>query len=141
MSFTSEIKKEIVSHGRFQDIRAKKSGLSAFVRTSGTMGFVNGTPSFFLVSETESVAEFFMNLFSETFETELSITHATMDRKRGRDKLVMQCPTAYAQNALSALKLLKRDKKDFKAGISASLLQTEESRIAYIVGAFLGGGS
>ena len=64
MSFTSEVKKEIISKG----IRDKVSALSAFVKTSGTVGFVDGKPTFFLVSETENVAEFFMNAFLRRFK-------------------------------------------------------------------------
>ena len=145
MSFTSDIKKEIVSRGigdgTDDGSGAKRAGISAFVRTSGALGVKDGAPAFFLVSETEHVAEFFMRLFFETFKTELSVTHASMDRKSGRDKLVLQCPPAFSRTALAALGLLKRDGTDFREGISRTLVKTEERKIAYIKGAFLGGGS
>ena len=99
MSFTSDIKKEIISRGEKEigkSAQVKKAGLSAFIRTSGFLGEKDGSPNFFIVSETENVAEFFMAAFSETFNTELSITHATMDRMSGRDKLLLQCPQAFA---------------------------------------------
>ena len=105
MSFTSDIKKEIVSRGigdgTDDGSGAKRAGISAFVRTSGALGVKDGAPAFFLVSETEHVAEFFMRLFFETFKTELSVTHASMDRKSGRDKLVLQCPPAFSRNGFS----------------------------------------
>ncbi len=145
MNFTSEIKKEIVSRGvrerLLADESARKSSFSAFVRTSGALGVKDGVPTFFLVSETEHVAEYFTNLFSEIFDFELSVTHATMDRLSGRDKLVLQCPITHSAKVLSELGLLKKDKQSFREGISPSLIKTDEQKIAYIQGAFLGGGS
>ncbi len=145
MNFTSEIKKEMVSRGvrerLLADESARKSSFSAFVRTSGALGVKDGVPTFFLVSETEHVAEYFTNLFSEIFDFELSVTNATMDRLSGRDKLVMQCPIAQSAKVLSELGLLKKDKQSFREGIAPSLIKTEMQKIAYIQGAFLGGGS
>lgn len=139
MSFTSDVKREIID--RRMSLAERKASISAFVRTSGALGIVNGAPTFFLVSETEYVAEYFMTLFSDTFETDLSVTHATMDKKRGRDKLVLQCPSAYVNSVLAQLGLLKRGKTELREGILPSLIKTEEGKIAYIQGAFLGGGS
>ena len=142
MNFTSEIKKELVSRfGGQETTDGKRAALSAFVRTSGTLGIAQNAPTFFLVSETEIVAELFMRLFFESFETELSITHATTDRKSGKGKLVLQCPQTDASGILRDLGLLKRGKNDFRAGIAKSLLKSEVAEMGYIKGAFLGGGS
>ncbi len=143
MSFTTDIKKEIINRGLGgkKNERAKRAGLSAFVRTSGTLGLKDGIPGFFLVSETESVAEFFTGVFAELFDTELTVAHAGMDKKNGRDKLVFVCPSDFAPVALRSLGLLKRGSEEFKEGILPSLVRDEECKIAYIRGAFLGGGS
>lgn len=135
MSFTSDIKKEIIHNG-LHTAEERKAALSAFVRTSGFVGNKDGSPNFFIVSETENVAEFFMAAFSETFNVELSVTHATMDRMSGRDKLLLQCPAGYAENVLQQL-YLRVDGN----GIDRRLLETEADMIAYVKGAFLGGGS
>ena len=135
MSFTSDIKKEIIHNG-LHTAEERKAALSAFVRTSGFVGNKDGSPNFFIVSETENVAEFFMAAFSETFNVELSVTHATMDRMSGRDKLLLQCPAGYAENVLQQL-YLRVDGN----GIDRRLLETEVDMIAYVKGAFLGGGS
>lgn len=143
MSFTSDIKKEIISRGIGRGsggAAEKKAALSAFIRTSGFLGEKDGSPNFFIVSETENVAEFFMAAFSETFNTELSITHATMDRMSGRDKLLLQCPQVFAEEAMKSLGLVKRT-GGIRYGISASLTSSDERKIAYVKGAFLGGGS
>ena len=143
MSFTSNIKKEIISRGvgRGENaVKAKIAALSAFVRTSGFLGEHEGEPSFFIVSETENVAEYFMTAFSELFKAELSITHATVDRMSGRGKLLLQCPAKNTKEVLEKLGLVNKKGK-LREGIAPECVADEESMIAYIQGAFLGGGS
>lgn len=145
MNFTADVKKEIISRKKTVEKRSaltvKKAALSAFVRTSGIVGINDGAPTFFLVSETENVAEYFMSVFLEVFGVELSVTHATMNKMSGRDKLVLQCPKSVSSDVLRDLGLLKRDRKQFKEGIAASLVKDDSCKMAYIQGAFLGGGS
>ena len=142
MNFTSDIKKEIINHGLKGEDGAgiDKSALSAFIRTSGFLGETDGAPNFFIVSETENVAEFFMTKFYELFGTELSITHASMDRMSGRDKLLLQCPLSETERVMKELKLLKKT-GGIRKGISNAFLNTDERKTAFIKGAFLGGGS
>ncbi len=143
MNFTADIKKEIISRGigRGADALAeKKAGFSAFVRTSGELLAIEGVPTFRLISERENVAEFFTSAFSEIFSAELSIIHATLDRKSGRDKLLLQCPLSTSEKALTELALLRKN-GEFRESVSASLTSTERRKISYIRGAFLGSGS
>lgn len=143
MSFTTDVKKEIVSRGMGagqESFAIKKAGLSAFLRTSGFVGVKDGLPAFFIVSETERVAEFFTRIFSEIFGFELFITNATMDRMSGRDKLLLQCPAGKAKEVLQALAFLKPS-GGFYTGIASKLIASEACKIGYIQGAFLGGGS
>lgn len=139
MSFTSDLKKEIITRNRRSGVEKHKAGLSAFLRTSGAVGKRDGAYTFFIVSETENVAEFFTASFSEAFHTELSVTRATMDRMSGRDKLLLQCPSEKAEDVLKSLGLLKDGV--VRDGIDETLLTTEAQKIGYIQGAFLGGGS
>ena len=136
MNFTAEIKKEIISKG----IKKPTPCISAYVKTSGTIGVRDGKPAFFLVSETENVAEFFMTAFIEALDAELYITNATWDRMSGRDKLLLQCPAAKAEQVMQTLGLLTKTGK-IREGISGTLVATEADKIAYIKGAFLGSGS
>ena len=143
MNFTSDIKKEIITRGSVPGRRGegeRKAAISAFLRTSGDIGLRDGLPVFYFVSETENVAEFFMSIFFETFGTELYISHATMDKMSKRDKLVLQCPSEPSLEIAKALGLLKKT-GDIRDGIPASLISTDERRISYIRGAFLGSGS
>lgn len=139
MSFTSDVKKEIIHHGMHTE-NEKKAALSAFIRTSGFVGKKEGIPSFFIVSETENVTEFFMAAFSEIFGVDLFVTNATMDRMSGRDKLLLQCPVGHAERVLFALGLLSVN-GDMQEGIDGKLIDEDEEKIAYVKGAFLGGGS
>ena len=141
MNFTWDIKKEIVHRSAKWDEREKRTALSAFFRTCATLGVQDGTPTFFLVSETEMVAERFMQIFAELFGTELVVSHATMDRMSGRDKLVLSCVQSTSKMALTRLGLWQESKDDFRKGVLSSIVKTEEEKIAYIQGAFLGGGS
>ncbi len=144
MNFTSDVKKEIISR-RIKSAKLKngddiaKAALSAFVRTSGIIGGDETAPSFFIVSETENVTEFFTSLFYDVFGFELSVTRATMDRMSRRDKLLLQCPKEKAKQTLEALGLYEDGK--FVEGISQKIVENKECRLAYIRGAFLGGGS
>lgn len=141
MNFTSDIKKEIIGVRRASaDLAEKKASISAFVKTSGTIGIKDGTPTFFLVSETENVAEYFMAAFSKVFGVELSITRATWDRMSGRDKLLLQCPAAKTEYILRELALLQETGEPLE-GISEECTETDGEKIAYVQGAFLGGGS
>ncbi len=138
MNFTSDIKKEIIARGASKE--GRKSAISAFLRTSGDVCVYEGAPVFYFVSETENVAEFFMTAFFEEFGTELFISHATKDKMSGRARLVIQCPSDISLQAANGLGLLKKS-GELREGISSALISKEERKIAYIKGAFLGGGS
>ena len=81
-----------------------------------------------------------MSQFSKIFGAELFVTHATRDRMSGRDKLLLQASPAASAEALKTLRLTAKN-GEVRKGISATLLSNESKQIAYIRGAFLGGGS
>lgn len=139
MNFTSDVKKEMIAHG-LTDSEEMLSEMSAFIHASGTFGIKDGRPTFFLVSETENVVEYFTAQFSKLFNAELFVTHATKDRMSGRDKLLLQCTSAAAAGVLRVLRLVDKH-GEIRRGISPTLLSSEEKEIAYVRGAFLGGGS
>ena len=151
MNFTSEIKKEIITQIEKQKRKLKKTGadekmrknalLSAYVRAGAELGIKDGVPTFFIVSETEVVAEYFISSFVELFGVELSIARASMDKMSGRDKLVVICPLSASARILRELVLLKSDGTDFEDGIAPCFKGELEEKTSYIAGAFLGGGS
>lgn len=150
MNFTTEIKKEIISQiqkskrklGKQQekDRAFRLALLSAYLRASAEFGIKDGIPTFFIVTETESVAEFFISTFTEIFSAELTIV-ATMDRLSGRDKLVLQCPISCSREILTELGLLAEDGKDFYFGIPENIKADSDLQLEYIKGVFLSSGS
>ncbi len=138
MNFTSDVKREIIANGIEKE--GAKSALSALVRTSGNVGLRGGVPTFYFVSETENVAEFFMSAFEEKFAVAPFVSHASRDKMSGRAKLVIECPEGEAERVAKELGLAKRT-GDLHESIPPRLISTQEGAIAYIQGAFLGGGS
>lgn len=139
MNFTSDVKREIISRG-ISGGAAGKAALSAFVRTSGLLSVREGVPIFFIISETENVAEFFTALFEREFQEELSVARASVDRMSGRGKLVLELSGENSAEILYALGLVKRNGA-FSKGIPKKMVSDRECALAYIKGAFLGGGS
>lgn len=140
MSFTSDVKREIISRG-ISGEAAKRAALSAFVRTSGQLSKNENGFGFSIVTETENVAEFFTAMFEDVFHAELSVARASMDRMSGRDKLLLEAPRENSAEILKALGLLKGSGREFASGIPARLISGKECAAAYVKGAFLGGGS
>ena len=106
MNFTTDVKKELVMRGigDKDNMAAKCAAFSAFVKTSGTLGFAGDEPAFFLVSETESVAGFFMERFAEIFDSELSVTHAAKDKKSAWKDYMTLCKLGGSLGYLDTLK-------------------------------------
>lgn len=138
MNFTSDVKKELMKLpcGKEESCAALSAYFSAcgVFAESGT-----GEPEFFLVSETERVAEFFTGLFYNLFGERLIVSRAVKDRLSGRSRLILECPRG-AKNALETLELYKPG-AGFTVGVPQVFKENDAARRAYICGAFLGGGS
>lgn len=138
MNFTSEIKKELIK----QPCGGKeaRAALSAYFSVCGVFAErAAGEPEFFLVSETERVAEYFTGLFYTLFSERLIVSRAVKDRLSGRSRLILECPRG-AKNALAELGLYKAG-AGFASGVPEKFFADGEVRRAYVSGAFLGGGS
>ena len=138
MNFTSDVKKELMKlPGGKEESRA---ALSAYFSACGVFAESGtGEPEFFLVSETERVAEFFTGLFYNLFGERLIVSRAVKDRLSGRSRLILECPRG-AKNALETLELYKPG-AGFTVGVPQVFKENDAARRAYICGAFLGGGS
>ena len=137
MNFTLDVKKEIISKGIHGE-NERLAALSAFIRTSGIVGVRDGKPAFFIVSETEKVAEFFTSVFEGLFQEPLVISRATVDRMSGRGKLILEYTGERTEEILKALAIPYGSEED---GAIDFPFDGEEERIAFIKGAFLGCGS
>lgn len=150
MNFTSDLKKELIKKNVTGD--AAVAQLSAYFTVCGVfaeeenhrLAAKNDAPSakevrFFLVSETEFVAEYFTELFYSVFSDRLVVTHAAKDRRSGRSRLVLEYPKS-ASPVLRALGLYD-EKNGLCRGIPRAFFDRDELRAAYMRGVFLGGGS
>lgn len=141
MNFTADVKKELIKQPMTEG--EKKSALAAYFAVCGTFGEEKTgnerIPRFFLVSETERVAEYFTGIFFDIFGERLIISRAAKDRLSGRSKLVLEY-TKNAGDALISLGLYEA-KKGFYLGVPKEIFDNSVLGMAYIKGAFLGGGS
>ena len=138
MNFTSDVKKELMKLPCGKE--ESRAALSAYFSACGVLAESGtGEPEFFLVSETERVAEFFTGLFYNLFGERLIVSRAVKDRLSGRSRLILECPRG-AKNALETLELYKPG-AGFTVGVPQVFKENDAARRAYICGAFLGGGS
>lgn len=138
MNFTSDVKKELMKLPCGKE--ESRAALSAYFSACGVFAESGtGEPEFFLVSETERVAEFFTGLFYKLFGERLIVSRAVKDRLSGRSRLILECPRG-AKNALETLELYKPG-AGFTVGVPQVFKENDAARRAYICGAFLGGGS
>ena len=138
MNFTSDVKKELMKLPCGKE--ESRAALSAYFSACGVFAESGtGEPEFFLVSETERVAEFFTGLFYNLFGERLIVSRAVKDRLSGRSRLILECPRG-AKNALETLELYKPGAW-FTVGVPQVFKENDAARRAYICGAFLGGGS
>ncbi len=113
MNFTQEIKKELVKHPP----QTRREGVALFCGVLDAGG-KEGADGYTLALESESTAEHLLSL-AESLGAPMTLTEAAYDPKHGRDKLTF----------LLGGKWELPDER------------TEEEQIAYVKGAFLGGGS
>lgn len=142
LNFTEEIKYEIIENG-IQDEKCLLAFLSAYIRTSGSVVSRLGEFGFEIITENERTADFISDLLEHRFGVTLTVADAKYDRFSGRDKMTFVCIGNAATELLGQLKILDCSDGGFSVnyGIDAFLIGEEETRRAYVIGAFLGGGS
>lgn len=141
-NFTSVIKREFLNKKPRTDA-GKAAVFSAFVRTGGCISFTQDGLGFFLVTESEKIAEYYIALAEELFGIACT-ANAAADKLRGRDKLTIAYNGDKAYDVLIGAGIFERGISghyELYSGIPARIVPDEESRLDYIRGAFLGGGS
>ncbi len=142
-NFTLGIKRELLAK-KPNNRQRQIASLSAFVRTSGCISFTRAGLGFFLVTEYERIAEYYLSLLEKLYGVACT-ANAAEDKLSGRDKLTIVYNGEKAYDILIDLGIFEREEEGgsyaLYAGISKRVLPDEESKIAYIRGAFLGGGS
>lgn len=141
-SFTEEIKNEITSVA-VTERGCRIAMLSAFIRTSGSIISRGGKFGFEIVTENERTADFFTDMIENGFGIRVSVSGAKFDLLSGKDKLAFDCVGEKAEELLDELKIVGEngEGKFLNLGIDSSLVGKEKMKLAYLKGAFLGGGS
>ncbi len=141
LNFTEEIKTEITSQA-FETAAQKIAAFSAFVRTSGSIISKNGFFGFELITENDRTAEFFENILSGEFNINAD-WKVKSDVLSGNDKFVLSCADQNTDSLLISAGVVGEDSdgKFLNLGIPEIITQEESTKHAFIIGAFLGGGS
>lgn len=141
-NFTEEIKYELTSD-QLSDDCCKRAVLSAFIRTSGSVVSRNGKFGFEIVTENEGTAEYISDMLESSFGLHLTVSGAKFDVLSGKDKLTFECVGDDAQKLLVNLGIvsINSDGAYLNFGINEKIIEKDCCKIAYIKGAFLGGGS
>lgn len=142
-NFTMIIKRELLAK-KIKERRALVASVSAFMRTGGCISFTQEGLGFVFVTESERVAEYYLSAIENLYGVEC-LTNAAEDKLRGRDKFTLSYNGEKAYDILIETGVFERNSPeegyDLYAGIPARIVSDEESKLAYIRGAFLGGGS
>lgn len=141
-NFTEEIKNEIIAQP-LSDRKTKLAVLSAFIRTSGSVISRGGYFGFDVVTESEKTADYFYEIAENGFGLNLNVSGAKFDVLSGKDKLTFECVNQKSEELLKELKIVGEDGdgKFLNFGIDDKLVENERCKVAFINGAFLGGGS
>ncbi|MBQ9081105.1 MAG: DNA-binding protein WhiA [Clostridia bacterium] len=142
-NFTLSIKRELLAK-KPKKRPLQVASLSAFVRTSGCISYTQDGLGFFLVTESERIAEYYLSLIERLYGVACT-ANATEDRLSGKDKLTLAYNGEKAYDILIDVGVFEpeaeSDSYALFSGISKRVLADEECKLAYIKGAFLGGGS
>ena len=141
-NFTEEIKNEITST-TVKSRQSKNAILSAFIRTSGSIISKNGCFGFEIVTENEKTAEYFTSLLEEEYGLHTIVSSANLDLMNGKDTLAFECANEISEKFLIETGIVGEDSdgKYLIFNIDEKLIVDEQSKLDYIKGAFLGGGS
>ncbi len=141
-NFTCEIKNELLDNG-FESPCCKRAGLSAFLRASGSLKYIDNLWGFEIVSESEEISAFFIGLLENQYGENIKITNIGEDKLSGKVKLAFECISESSVETLIELGIILRDDEGLNLNISVDkyVIENECCKLAYIIGAFLGNGS
>ncbi|HBF86306.1 MAG TPA: DNA-binding protein WhiA [Clostridiales bacterium] len=137
MNFSEEVKNEILGNVPLS-LTEERAILSAFIRTAGVLTFKGGVAGFEFSTESERAAEF----FTETAKELYGLTPDNgKPQKKGRKTISFTCEGS--GEALADMGIIRRqgDGYDVDISIDSDLFPTDAEKIAFVKGAFAGGGS
>lgn len=141
-NFTEEIKNEIAKR-KLDSHCCKVALISAFLCTGGTVLFENKTCGFKFTTENETTAEFILDILENEFNLHIVVASAKFDLLSSRDKLTFECISSEAKSLLVECGIISINGEDIMLNYAVDdrIVENPCCKAAYIMGAFLGGGS
>ncbi len=141
LSFSEQVKKQILS-AKFEQTCCSISALSAFVRGAGTLFASGGLLGFEIITENKQACDFFANVLKIVYGESVE-TIKLADKLKGRNKYLMRYLNANSTRVLIDLGIISNDKDGttINLKIDKYLVENQCCKKAYIIGAFIGGGS
>lgn len=141
-TFTQEVKKDLV--GKVPENSCCRVALcAALLRTSGSVVYRREGLGFEFVSENEQVSEYFNRMIESIYGVHLEFSAATPDVKGIRDVITFSCFGEESARILEDTGVILRDREgvNVRLGIGDELVENDCCAVAFLKGAFLGGGS
>ncbi len=141
-NFTGEVKRDLIARTP-ENACCKIAAIAAYLRTSGSITSSASGLGFEIVSENERIAEYFLLLLESVYGVRMTLSDASPDPKRARDKLTFSYNGDRAVQILQETGVLRRDEGGYalQLGLSPYLVENECCALSFVRGAFLGGGS
>ncbi len=141
-NFTTELKKELLKN-REKTLYCTMAQIAGFLQTTAQIIEKKGEYGFQFMTESELLAEYFLEQIEDTFQVQLQIVEAKIDKRNGRERLIFQALSTKSLEMLKRLDLLsyKENLPQDTLQFPANLLLDACCKKAYILGVFLGSGS
>ncbi len=136
MNFSEEVKAELINV-KYRSDKDKRAFLSAYVRTAGSVGVRAGRVGFEISTDSRRIADYVSAVVKDLY----GIDGEIKPTKKNRTTVVFIGETS--EKALSDMGIISRDESgvSVKLGAEWSVVEEESEKVAYVRGAFLGGGS
>lgn len=141
-NFTWDIKRELLSSPP-ENACCKIAACAAFLRTSGSITSSSDGLGLEIVSENDRIAEYFISQIEQIYGVRMVLKEAVPDPKTSKDRLTFSYKGDRAPQILQDTGIIRIEDGGFSInyGLSSYLVENECCALAYIKGAFLGGGS
>lgn len=143
MSFSLKVKNEVCRNGELSKAETIAQ-LSAIMKSSGTIGFgFNRAVTFKVITENPAIARWIFKSLKDSFDIHSKLlVKKSNSLKKNNIYMVLIPEDVDVRGLLEQLGIVEREGLfNINYGIPDDIISDEESRRAYIRGAFLGGGS
>ena len=141
MTFTEKVKSEILKK-QLNSPCCRLSALSAFIRGAGTISVKGNKIGFEIITENKDTSTYFYNILLEDFGQE-GLINKFNDKLSDKPKYQLSLINDSSLNILMELCIVNIDNGNLSINLAIDKYLVEEKccKKAYVIGAFLGGGS